>query len=525
MDPDFEEDPMPVDEEVQEACEVLRNRSLLQRCDTCGRHRGKHFFSSPAANQCIQCAKSWTPRGIAYQDENLKVVHGRTPTRLLGIHHNMWLDTKAQRRKVIDAAIEVAAYPYKNENLRIDQRLKVISMCLPSLFSFSAPLIDWPEADLKILTSVWVRAYKNAWNLTRGTATCLFTYPREQGGLQVKLPLGTLFSSIWGNLERCSQFDDGTRQMLELTYREALSDNGCQDLLELQDVAQHLGWKRASTNEITFACYLASKLEIRVDWDPFNPDLIASAPNTTLATLACQVKLLVLIQVEGAMVNATCLRMGPDDTIVIGAGTSQHTIQVDGQARNPGLPSLRECISRSYGQAQWLYELPGMANDPDSEERAEGHWTLPTSSKYRGVGLDTDRSGPPHTITTVHAGSAADRNRCIFIGDTITQVDSVSTSAMNHAEMHLAMQGLEYTPVTLGVLDSEGKNQNLTIMRSPPKTPLVSWARALKPLRDRRKTLEGITTGLNTDEAAELAALLQGEAAFVRLWPKLRYNS
>ena len=48
----------------------------------------------------------------------------------------MWLDSKSQRRKVIDAAIEVSAYLYKNDNLRIDHRLKVISMRLPSLYSF-----------------------------------------------------------------------------------------------------------------------------------------------------------------------------------------------------------------------------------------------------------------------------------------------------------------------------------------------------------------------------------------------------
>ena len=77
-------------------------------------------------------------------------------------------------------------------------------MYLPILFSFSAPLINWPESDLKLLTAVWIRAYKNAWNLGKSTANCLFTVPRDKGGLQVKLPLGTLFTSVWGNLERCS---------------------------------------------------------------------------------------------------------------------------------------------------------------------------------------------------------------------------------------------------------------------------------------------------------------------------------
>jgi len=85
------------------------------------------------------------PSSIRYQGETLKTVHGKTPIRLLGIHHNMWLDAKTQRRKVIDAAIEVAAYLYKNDNLRIDPLPKVFSICLPSLFSFSAPLIDWPN--------------------------------------------------------------------------------------------------------------------------------------------------------------------------------------------------------------------------------------------------------------------------------------------------------------------------------------------------------------------------------------------
>ena len=66
----------------------------------------------------------------------------------------MWLDSFVQRRKVIDGAIKVASYFRKNEDLRIDQALKVVSMCLPSLFSFSAPLIWWQEADFKILTAI-----------------------------------------------------------------------------------------------------------------------------------------------------------------------------------------------------------------------------------------------------------------------------------------------------------------------------------------------------------------------------------
>jgi len=74
--------------------------------------------------------------------------------------------------------------------------------------------------------------------------------------------------------------------MLALCYQDALQENGCLGLEELQVASQHLSWKAASTNEVTFACYLANKLDIRVELDPIHPDLIASAPDATLAALA-----------------------------------------------------------------------------------------------------------------------------------------------------------------------------------------------------------------------------------------------
>jgi len=122
------------DEDVVTACDEFTRQSLLQRCATSSRNSSPHYFKSEPKTQCTQCFKSWTPQGIQIQGDELKTVHGKTPIRLLGIPHNMWFHAKSQRRKVIDTAIEVAAYLYKNDNLRIGQRLKVISMCLPSLF-------------------------------------------------------------------------------------------------------------------------------------------------------------------------------------------------------------------------------------------------------------------------------------------------------------------------------------------------------------------------------------------------------
>ena len=90
-------------------------------------------------------------------------------------------------------------------------------------------------------------------------------------------------SAAWGHLTRCCQFDDGTRQLAEITYKDALEKHGCLDMEDLQYEAEFLTWDQASQNSSTFACHLTSTIGIRVSWDPFNPDWIASAANADLA--------------------------------------------------------------------------------------------------------------------------------------------------------------------------------------------------------------------------------------------------
>ena len=93
---------------------------------------------------------------------------------------------------------------------------------------------------------------------------------------------------------------------------------------------------------------------------------------------------------------------------------------------------------------------------------------------------------------------------------------------MNHSELHRALQGPEYTSVSLGIADLQGNAHTISILMSLPKTSQISWARAVKPLRDRRRELEKTIGGLTQDEEIECASLSVGEAAFVRLWSKLR---
>ena len=188
----------------------------------------------------------------------------------------------------------------------------------------------------------------------------------------MKLPLVTLFDSIWGNLERCHQFDDGTRQVMRLAYQEALTDNACSNLLELQKEAGLLSWNKAGENEFTFACYLANKLEIEVVWEPFNEYTISSTPNITLATLSIKAGLQLSVQILGEQMSVKCLEIETAGFIVTTTDQGRlHSLQIDGQSRSPGLPSLREAIATTYGAAVWLAQLPGFPSARPTEDEID----------------------------------------------------------------------------------------------------------------------------------------------------------
>ena len=115
-----------------------------------------------------------------------------------------------------------------------------------------------------------------------------------------------------------------------------------------------------------------------------------------------------------------------------------------------------------------------MAIDPSSDGWTKCVRTLAIPLKHRGLGISTNRQGHPRTIISIQAGSAAARNGNIFVGETITHVDTAATSTMNHLELHRALLGVEYTPTFLGISNPRGVSQTLTVLRSPSKNPQIS---------------------------------------------------
>ena len=136
--------------------------------------------------------------------------------KLFSIERSLF-DSTAQRRYVVDGIKELACFLRKNRDLSIENSLRLIVFTLAPLLAFSGPVIIWPGKEFKRLTTAFIRCNKEAWQMLPNTSRALFTFPKDQGGLQIKLPRAIICPAVWGHLTRCCQFDDGTRQLAEIT--------------------------------------------------------------------------------------------------------------------------------------------------------------------------------------------------------------------------------------------------------------------------------------------------------------------
>jgi len=163
--------------------------TMYRQCPICNKKKGNcHFPTKLHLNPpCLECKHAWKPSGIKYNGTSLKVIHGKTPIRLLVIRYNMWLDSTTQRRYVMDGITELACFLRKDRDLSIENSLRLIKCTLVPLLAFSGPVIIWLDQEFKRLKAAFVRCNKEAWRMSPNTSTALFTFLKDQVGSQIKM--------------------------------------------------------------------------------------------------------------------------------------------------------------------------------------------------------------------------------------------------------------------------------------------------------------------------------------------------
>ena len=191
------------------------------------------------------------------------------------------------------------------------------------------------------------------------------------------MPRAIICPTVWGHLTRCCQFDDGTRQLAQITYKDASEKHGCFDMEDLQFEAEFLTWDQASQNSFVFACHLTSTLGIKVSWDPFNPDWIASAANIDLAQAIITTQHLVHIQQKNEWKRTQTMEVSAEGKLVTMRfeGGDTFIMKTEGQDTTTGYPTLREAIKRTFSTLVRISQLTepdhiyGIANRGESKRK------------------------------------------------------------------------------------------------------------------------------------------------------------
>jgi len=258
---------------------------------------------------------------------------------------------------------------------------------------------------------------------------------------------------------------------------------------------------------------LANKLEIKVLWDLFNEYTISAARNITLATLSIEAGLQLKIQFLGEQILVKCLSIDVAGFITT---TTDHgrlcSLQIDGQARSPGLPSLREAKTTTYGAAVWLSQLPGflsarLAEDvvddrsaqgassgadsdevtdltlPDDQDRDEemSHQEpgSPKMPKKGWIGLKTVRPNDgSHRVIRLVPGSSSATSGEIQIDEELTLVDDIKVSNLPTELMEILLSGPLDCSVRLPLISLGGVGRDVFITRIVWDKPSISWSRA-----------------------------------------------
>jgi len=98
-----------------------------------------------------------------------------------------------------------------------------------------------------------------------------------------------------------------------------------------------------------FACHLTSTLGIKVSWNPFHPDWIASATNVDLAQAMITTQHLVHIQHKDEWKRTQTMEVLTEGKLVTMRfeGGDTFMMKTEGQDTTTGYPTLREAIKRT----------------------------------------------------------------------------------------------------------------------------------------------------------------------------------
>lgn len=535
------------DDETESLAYIRSTAPTSKACTECGQGKGPHHFASDDSASCIACSCDWRPDPVHYGQVPLPFVSGRQPTRFLGIHSNLLGDCTEQVALVFEKTVELITFLYSSPLTR-RQNLLVMERTFQSTFRFPSGIVPWSWKNITTLERMWLRAYKIVWGLHAGTASDILTRPKDDGGLQVRLPLSVLTCTLWTHLAACTNSDDGLKELTYLEYSEALNKYHCSNLRELQAEVKLHTWDSTIDNRFAHACHVLGLLDIQIHWDPFAPDSIWMTPTEEIADLMVRygVSLVVAQPTDGSLGRFVCSGRSHDPPGVLLTPAkvdrsddpkmdpqspcrnpdSSLLLHLSPPRGQPNAPTIREALTRNWPEARTIEALTGAwepmlaqqtAHSPDGFHINNIMPTVGSRARARGADSpDCPQERSPDAASVAAAGSPApwesDDDMVAHL-----DLDALEAQALGPedrvcgAEIHLDPDAREA--------------QALTLDAGPPPSQrrtnaTISWSWGTLPLRQRRACLKA-KQDRDDGEEEEFRDLCNGEQAYQRLLPSL----
>ena len=209
----------------------------------------------------------------------------------------------------------------------------------------------------------------------------------------------------------------------------------------------------------------------------------------------------------GEQVSVKCLDIENAGFIVTTTDQGRlHSLQIDGQSRTPGPPSLREAIATTYGAAVWLAQLPGFPSARPTEDEIDNRPAEGTKGTESGddsdevidltspnlnekgsdvdEGISDDGQGNPdmlskgwtgskttrlndgsHRIIKLAIGSPSATSGDIQMGEELTHVDDIEVSNPPVESIDVLLSGAPDSKVRLHLISLGGVGRDVFLNR------------------------------------------------------------
>jgi len=148
------------------------------------------------------------------------------------------------------------------------------------VFRFSVALIEWSESELNDVKRLCVQAYKNAWHLSRSTASALFIFPKTHVGKESTLPMAVLTQELLLHAERCTRHEDVSKKIMLAGLNRTLDEWLCDSFVELIEEMELWKWDDATGDFWSRLAKALQQSNISVTWAEQLDSRLASVHTT-----------------------------------------------------------------------------------------------------------------------------------------------------------------------------------------------------------------------------------------------------